>query len=54
MQQITTVGKYKIGDVDCEVKVADHGDYVIVYSTEAGHDVPISGSQVKINKDLEA
>lgn len=47
-----SVGKYKIGDVDCEVKVSDHGTYVIVYSTVAGSDTPISGSQVNIPKEL--
>ena len=47
-----SVGKYKIGDVDCEVKVSDHGTYVVVYSTVAGSDAPISGSQVNIPKEI--
>lgn len=46
------VGKYKVGDVDCEVKVSDHETYVVVYSTVAGSDTPIPGSQANIPKEI--
>ena len=48
---VTIIGTYKIGNVDCEVKVSDHGSYVVVYSTVVGGDTPISGSQVNIPKE---
>lgn len=47
-----SVGKYKVGGVDCEVKVSDHGTYVVVYSTVAGSDTPIPGSQANIPKEI--
>ena len=49
---VKTVGKYQVGNVTCEVKVADHGTYVVVYSTAEGRDTPIPGSQANIPKDL--
>lgn len=47
-----TIGTYTVGDIECEVKVEDHGSYVIVYSTVAGSDLPISGSQTNIPKEI--
>lgn len=52
MNQIVTIGCYVIGDIRCEAKYEDHGDYVIVFSTKEGSDLPISESQVKISKDM--
>lgn len=49
---VKTIGKFRVGDVDCEVKVADHKTYVVVYSTAAGSDTPIPGSQANIPKEL--
>lgn len=46
------VGKYVVDGIECEVKMSDHDAYVIVYSTVSGQDTPISGSQVKITKDV--
>lgn len=47
---VEKVGTYQVGGIDCEVKVDDHGDYVVVYSTAADSETPIPGSQVKIQK----
>ena len=49
---VKTIGKFKVGNAECEVKVADHGTYVVVYSTAAGSDTPIPGSQANIPKEL--
>ena len=52
MGSISIVGTCTIGTIACDIKLADHGDYVIIFLTEKGHDVPISGSQARIQKDI--
>lgn len=47
-----SIGRYVVDGVECEAKMDDHGTYVTVYSTVAGEDLPISGSQVHIPKEI--
>lgn len=49
---LKSIGRYSIGDIECEAKVDDHGTYVTVYSTVAGEDIPISGTQINIPKEI--
>lgn len=47
-----SIGKYIIDDIECEVKMDDHGTYVTLYSTVVGQDIPIAGTQINIPKEI--
>ena len=47
----TVIGTFKINENEMEVKMTEDNLYVILYVTDKGSDVPMSGSQIKISKE---
>ena len=48
---ITVIGTFKIDEKEMEVKMTEDNGQVILFVTDKGSDVPMSGSQIKISKE---
>ena len=48
---ITVIGTFKNDEKEMEVKMTEDNGQVILFVTDKGSDVPMSGSQIKISKE---
>lgn len=52
MDAIITIGDFTIEGKEMEVKMIEDEKHIILFVTDKGRDVPMSGSQIKISKEM--